>query len=179
MLDRVASEEERIAGLASVYDAALARSRTADRDTVEAMSSMTSEVYEMTVIPPALAGGMSPVPPMADWSATIGLVERAAATIKAYERRFVQLDIHTRALIDRAGEEQARLQAEIVALEQKLHDSEERAMRAEGAMRDEAFYRWEAERRLREAEARISEAEDHSRQSDDYLRRVHSVLADL
>lgn len=179
MLDRVAVEDERVPGVASVYDAALARSRSGDRDPPEAVSPMTSEVYEMTLMPMVVAASVSPVPPMADWSATIGLVERAAATIKAYERRFVQLDVHTRALIERAGEEQARLQAEITSLEQRLHEAEERAARAESATRDEAFYRWEAERRLREVESRLSEAEDQSRQSEDYLRRVHSVLADL
>ena len=181
MSDVLAPERRTAEGVASVYDAALARRAPRTSNLAEPMQTMSADSQEtMTALPMVIAPSINGrLAPAADWGATVDLVERAAATIKAYERRFLQLDIHTRALIQRSSEEQARLQEEILSLEAKLRETEERLAAVESVARDEAFYRWEADRRCREAETRAAEAADFSRQSEDYLRRVHSVLADI
>ncbi|RIX97586.1 hypothetical protein D3218_18620 [Aureimonas flava] len=126
----------------------------------------------------ALAVGQLTIEPSpTDWTRTLTLVERTAATIRAYEKRFVQLDKQSKALADRAAEDQHRLQTHIHSLEERLRQAEERVIAAETALRDAEYHEWEADMRSKRAEQRAGEAEAKCRQTEAYLRRVHELLA--
>ena len=112
-----------------------------------------------------------------DWAGTLTLVERAAATIRAYEKRFVQMEKQSRSLADRAMEDHQRLQAHINALEVRLKQAEERVVSTEAALRDAEYSEWETDMRAKRAEQRAEEAENRSRQAEAYLRRVHELLS--
>ncbi|WP_061931085.1 hypothetical protein [Aureimonas sp. AU22] len=126
----------------------------------------------------ALAVGHLTIEPSpTDWTRTLTLVERTAATIRAYEKRFVQLEKQSKALADRAAEDQHRLQTHIQALEERLRQSEERVVTAETTLRDAEYHEWEADMRAKRAEQRALEAEAKCRQTEAYLRRVHELLS--
>ncbi|WP_416357855.1 hypothetical protein ACLNGM_07825 [Aureimonas phyllosphaerae] len=126
----------------------------------------------------ALAVGHLTIEPSpTDWTRTLTLVERTAATIRAYEKRFVQLEKQSKALADRSAEDQHRLQTHIQSLEERLRQSEERVVTAETALRDAEYHEWEADMRAKRAEQRALEAEAKCRQTEAYLRRVHELLA--
>ncbi len=114
-----------------------------------------------------------------DWTKTLTLVERAAATIRAYEKRFTQLEKQTKGLADRAVEDQRRLQLHIRSLEERLKQAEERTATAETAARDAEYHEWEAETRAKRAEQQAEEAEERTRQAETYLRRVHELLSNV
>lgn len=150
-------------------------------DSLTSMRSVhkDAEIDELENRPVAL----SPMPGLpaetgsADWTKTLTMVERAAATIKAYEKRFLQLEKQTRALADRAAEDQQRLRAHVQSLEDRLKQSEERITTAESSMRDAEYHEWEANMREKRAEQRAVEAETKGRQLEAYLRRVHELLS--
>jgi len=120
-------------------------------------------------LPADLGGG--------DWTKTLTMVERAAATIKAYEKRFLQLEKQSKALADRAAEDQHRLQAHIQSLEDRLKLAEDRVTHSEAATRDAEYHEWEANMREKRMEQRATEAEAKAHQLEAYLRRVHELLA--
>ncbi|WP_279479323.1 hypothetical protein [Aureimonas sp. SK2] len=126
----------------------------------------------------ALAVGHLTIEPSpTDWTRTLTLVERTAATIRAYEKRFVQLEKQSKALADRAAEDHHRLQTHIQSLEERLRQSEEKVVAAEAALRDAEYHEWEADMRAKRAEQRAVEAETKCRQTEAYLRRVHELLS--
>lgn len=122
---------------------------------------------------PEIAGQSLP----SDWNSTLSLVERAAATIRTYEKRYVQLEKQSRSLADRAAEDHHKLQTQVQALEARLIQAEARASAAETAARDAEYEEWEAETRAKKAEQRASDAEARATQAEAYLRRVHELLS--
>lgn len=118
-----------------------------------------------------------PTAAAADWTKTLTLVERASATIRAYEKRFAQLEKQAKGLADRSVEDQRRLQLHIRSLEERLKQAEERTAASETAARDAEYHEWEAETRAKRAEQRAEEAEERTRQAETYLRRVHELLS--
>ena len=125
----------------------------------------------------AAVGQLTIEPSPTDWTRTLTLVERTAATIRAYEKRFVQLEKQSKALADRAAEDQHRLQTHIQSLEERLRHSEERVVAAETSLRDAEYHEWEADMRAKRAEQRALEAESKCRQTEAYMRRVHELLS--
>jgi chromosome segregation ATPase len=112
-----------------------------------------------------------------DWNTTLSMVERAAATIRTYEKRYVQLEKQSRSLADRAAEDHHRMQTHLRSLEERLKQAEARAIKAETAARDAEYEEWEAETRAKKAEQRAAEAEARATQAEAYLRRVHELLS--
>lgn len=129
------------------------------------------ELQTLTLHPIEATGG--------DWAQTLTMVERAAATIRAYEKRFLQLEKQGRALADRAAEDHHRLQSQLRVLEDRAKLAEERAAAAETTLRDAEYAEWEAEMRAKRAEERAHEAEARALQAETYLRRVHELLANV
>jgi len=132
-------------------------------------SAGRSVALSQVSMPAELGGG--------DWTKTLTMVERAAATIRAYEKRFLQLEKQSKALADRAAEDQHRLQAHIQSLEDRLKLAEDRVTHSEAATRDAEYHEWEANMREKRMEQRATEAEAKAHQLEAYLRRVHELLA--
>ncbi|WP_019996408.1 hypothetical protein [Aureimonas ureilytica] len=117
--------------------------------------------------------------PGGDWTQTLTMVEQAAGTIRSYEKRFVQLEKQNRALADRAAEEHQRAQSQILMLEERLKQADEKIAGAEVALRNAEYNEWETNVRAKRAEQRAEEAEARAQQAEAYLRRVHELLAGL
>lgn len=120
---------------------------------------------------------MAEVASAADWTNTLSLVERAAATIRSYEKRYLHLERQSRLIADRAAEDHHRMMVQIQSLEDRLKRAEARATAAETAARDAEYEEWEAEARAKRLEQRATEAEARATQAEAYLRRVHDLLS--
>ncbi|WP_182085233.1 hypothetical protein [Aureimonas sp. ME7] len=143
----------------------------------KSVSSRTGEAVPAQLAIALAVGQLTIDAGPADWTKTLTLVERAAATIRAYEKRFLQLEKQSKALADRAAEDQHRLHNHIQAMEERLKQTEERVIAAEAATRDAEYHEWEADMRVKRAEQRAVEAEAKAQQTEAYLRRVHELLS--
>lgn len=73
--------------------------------------------------------------PDIDWTETLDLIERTGAALTAREERTRELEGEVRELAERTTTEIQRLQAQIAALEERLHVSERRRTHAEDWLR--------------------------------------------
>ncbi|WP_062011093.1 hypothetical protein [Aureimonas sp. AU4] len=150
------------------------------REMLRSLEDSVKSMVEAEVAGSALALSLpqaAPAGAASDWNSTLSMVERAAATIRSYEKRYVQLEKQSRSLADRAAEDHHRLQTHLRSLEERLAHAEARAVKAETAARDAEYEEWEAETRAKKAEQRAAEAEARAVQAEAYLRRVHELLS--
>lgn len=150
------------------------------RDVLRSLEASVQSTLETELASGALTVQLTKAADVAaasDWNNTLSLVERAAATIRAYEKRYLHLERQSRAIADRAAEDHHRMAVQIQTLEERLKKAEQRAAQAEGAARDAEYEEWEAEARAKRFEQRASEAEARATQAEAYLRRVHELLS--
>ncbi|RZI59406.1 MAG: hypothetical protein EOP94_02790 [Zymomonas sp.] len=114
-----------------------------------------------------------------NWPSAMKLVERAAATIKDYERKFKDVEADTRAFMQRVEEEQARLHAYIASLEANVAELETRAQETDAALHDVKIEAWETKLKLRSTETRLAEAEAETQRANGYALRVGELLGEI
>ena len=113
-----------------------------------------------------------------DWTATLGLVQRAVAAVRASEERAVDLEVHAREAADLLEEERRVARGRIISAESRAEEAEFRAREAEAYAREVEIRVDELERELDETRARAKEAEARATEAETWLKRLHDALMD-
>ena len=114
-----------------------------------------------------------------DWTVAVQLVERAAARIRSYERKFKAIEVDARAFIGRVDAEQKRLNDHIAMLEAELKQAADRALETESELKALKLETWEAKLARRSTEKKLSDAETEIRTSQKYLGQIEDILRSL
>lgn len=114
-----------------------------------------------------------------DWPQAIFLVERAATTIKEYERKFAEIERDARSFMRRVDEEHAALNMEIEELRNALFNAEVRSVKAQESFEAAKIANWEDKIARRKLETKLDEAEKELRRSASYIKRVEELLGGI
>lgn len=124
--------------------------------------------------PDAPAGGEE----RRDWSATLGLVQRAVAAVKASEERVTDLDARSREVADRFEEERRVARARIIAAESRAEEAEFRVRETENYVRELETRADDLQRELEDTRVRAKDAEARALEAETWLKRLHDALMD-
>lgn len=143
------------------------------------MNALPAAAPEAAASPsPEPAEAPAPVGEGRDWSATLGLVQRAVAAVRASEERVSDLDARSREAADRSEEERRVARARIIAAESRAEEAEFRLRETENYARDVEVRAEELQRELDEARARMRETEARALEAETWLKRLHDALMD-
>jgi hypothetical protein len=113
-----------------------------------------------------------------DWTATLGLVERAVAAVRASEERAVDLEVRSRESSEIFEEERRVTRARLISAESRAEEAEFRAGEAEAYAREVEIRLDELERELEDARVLARQAEARAVEAETWLKRLHDALMD-